>query len=137
MKPQPKKRPERPRRNDPERDRRYLAIVALLERTPRPPRQTSLDIACLHGICARTQDYLAGDFARHPQWQQRLWLAAGDLHGSGYTLEEALWWLLESSDAVNAPEKREAVLRTIANAYMKPRLSAREYMRRREGGRGS
>jgi hypothetical protein len=75
---------------------------------------------------------LLGDYAQHPQWQQRLWLSACDLSGSGYGLDEVLWWLLEAAAAVDAPEKREAALRTIANAYMMPRLSAREYMRRRE-----
>ena len=78
-----------------------------------------------------------GDFAQHAQWQRRLWLAASDLNGSGYTLEEVIWWLLEAADAVDEPEKREAALRTIANAYMKPRLSAREYMRRREADQDS
>jgi hypothetical protein len=128
----PQKRPTRPRRDDSERAARYAEIVALLERTPQPPRPTSLDFACLDGVCGKTLDFLLGDFAQHAQWQRRLWLAASDLNGSGYTLEEALWWLLEAAAAVDEPEKREAALRTIANAYMKPRLSAREYMRSRE-----
>jgi hypothetical protein len=131
------KRPARPRRDDPERDRRYAEILALLKRTPRPPRPTSFDFACLDGICGRTQDFLMGDFARHPQWQQRLWLCATDLNGSGYTVAETIWWLLEGAGAVDEPEKREAALRTIANAYMKPRLSARDYMRSREADHDS
>jgi hypothetical protein len=131
------KRPTRPRRDDPERERRYAEIVALLERTPRPPRPTSLDFACLDGICGRTLDFLIGDFAQHPQWQRRLWLCASDLNGSGYTAEETIWWLLEGAGAADEPEKREAALRTIANAYMKPRLSAREYMRSREADQDS
>jgi hypothetical protein len=129
------KRPTRPRRDDPERVRRYAEIVALLETTPRPPRPTSLDFACLDGICGRTVDFLMGDFAQHAQWQRRLWLAASDLNGCGYKVQDSIWWLLEAAAAVDAPEKREAALRTIANAYMKPRLSAREYMRRREADR--
>jgi hypothetical protein len=131
------KRPTRPRRDDPERERRYAEILALFERTPRPPRATSLDIACMGGICARTVDFLLGDFAEHAQWQRRLWLAAGDMNGSGYTVAETLWMLLEGSGAADVPEKREAALRTIANAYMKPRLSAREHMRRREAAQDS
>jgi hypothetical protein len=131
------KRPTRPRRDDPERERRYAEIVALLERTPRPPRPTSFDFACLNGICGRTLDFLIGDFAEHPQWQRRLWLAASDLNGSGYTAEETIWWLLEGAGAADEPEKREAALRTIANAYMTPRLSAREYMRSREADQHS
>jgi hypothetical protein len=109
----------------------------LLERTPRPSSPTSLDIASLNGICGKTQDFLMGDFAHHAQWQKRLWLAASDLNGSGYTVAEAVWWLLEGAGAVNETEKREAALRTIANAYMKPRLSAREYMRSREADQDS
>jgi hypothetical protein len=131
------KRPKRPRRDDPERERRYEEIVALHKRTPRPPRPTRFDFACLDRICARTADFLAGDYAHDPTWQKLLWLAASDLNGSGYTLEEVLWWLLEAAAAVDAPEKREAALRTIANAYMKPRLSAREYMRSREADHDS
>ena len=130
-------RPKRPRRDDPDRERRHQAIVALLERTPRLPRPTSLDFACLDGICGRTVDFLLVDFAQHAQWQRRLWLAAGDLHGSGHPLEETVSMLLEGAGAADDPEKREAALRTIANAYMKPRLSAREYMRRREADRDS
>jgi hypothetical protein len=133
----PQKRPARPRRDDPDRERRYLGIVQLVDRTPRPPRPTSLDFACMDGICGRTVDFLMGDFAQHAQWQRRLWLAAGDLHGSGHPLEETVWMLLEGAGAADDPEKREAALRTIANAYMKPRLSAREYMRRREADRDS
>jgi hypothetical protein len=83
----------------------------------------------MNGICARTADFLAGDYANDATWQKRLWLAATDLSGSGYTVEEAIWWLLEGAGAADEPEKREAALRTIANAYMKTRLSAREYMR--------
>jgi hypothetical protein len=131
------KRPARPRRDDPERARRYRAIVELLETTPRPPRPTSFYFACLEGICNKTADFLAGDFAQHPQWQRRLWLAASDLCGCDYALEQAVWWLIEGVAAADDPERREAALRTIANAYMKPRLSAREYMRHREAGRGS
>jgi hypothetical protein len=131
------KRPKRPRRDDPDRERRYQAILALLERTPRPLRPTRFDFACLDGICARTADFLAGDYANDATWQKRLWLAACDLNGSGYGLEEVLWWLLEAAAAVNAPEKRQTALRTIANAYMQPRLSAREYMRSREGNQDS
>jgi hypothetical protein len=138
--PQPSSEPvkrKKPRRDDPDRARRYLEIVQLLERTPRPPRPTSLDIACLDGICGRTQDFLMGDFARDATWQKRLWLAATDLNGSGYTIDEAIWGLVEGAGAVDAPEKREAALKTIANAYMKPRLSAREYMKNREADQGS
>ena len=131
------KRSARPRRDDPERERRYLGIVQLVDRTPRPPRPTSLDFACLDGICGRTVDLLMGDSAPHSTWQQRLWLAASDLNGSGYALPAVLWLLLEAAAAADAPERREAALRTITNAYMKPRLSAREYMRRREADRDS
>ena len=67
-----------------------------------------------------------GDYANDVAWQKRLWLSGRDLKGSGYGIEEAIWWLFEAAAAVDAPEKREAALRTIANAYMKPRLSARE-----------
>jgi hypothetical protein len=129
---EPVKRKKKPRVDDPDRARRYLEIVQLLERTPRPTRPTSLFIACLDGICARTQDFLMGDFAQHAQWQRRLWLAAGDLNGCGYTVDQAIWWLVEGAGAADEPEKLEAALKTIANAYMKPRLSAREYMRSRE-----
>jgi hypothetical protein len=131
----PRKRPARPRRDDPERERRYLDIVAELEKTPRPRRLTSLEIACLNGICHRTEDFLMGDFAQHAQWKQRLWFAAGDLGACGYEIRDSVWWLLEGAGAADDPEKKEAALRTIANAYMTPRLSAREYMRRREGDR--
>ena len=134
---EPVKRRKKPRRDDPERERRYGEIEALRERTPRPPRPTSLDFACLDGICGSTVDFLMGDFAQHPQWQQRLWFAACDLHGSGYKVAETVWWLLEGAGAADDPEKREAALRTIANAYMKPRLSAREYMRSREAAQDS
>jgi hypothetical protein len=132
MKPQ---RSARPRRDDPERARRYLEILKVLGETPRPPRPTSLDIACLNGVCGRTVDFLMGDYAHDPTWQKVLWLTACDLSGSGYAIGEVLWWLLEAAAALDAPEKREAALRTIANAYMKPRLSAREYMRRRDADR--
>ena len=37
-------------------------------------------------ICGRTQDLLVGEFARHAQWQRRLWLAASDLNGCGFTV---------------------------------------------------
>jgi hypothetical protein len=128
---------KKPRRDDPERERRFREIVALLERTPRPPRSTSLDFACLAAVCGKTVDFLMGDFAQHAQWQRHLWLSASDLNGSGFALSEVIWWLIEAADAVDAPEKREAALKTIANAYMKPRLSAREYMRSREADQGS
>ena len=131
------KRSARPRRDDFEREQRYGEILKVLERTPRTPRPTSLDFACLDGICGRTVDFLMGDFAKHAQWQRRLWLAAGDLHGSGHPLEETVSMLLEGAGAADDPEKREAALRTIANAYMKPRLSAREYMRSREAAQDS
>jgi hypothetical protein len=123
----------RPRRDDPDRKKRFAEILKLVETTPRPPRPTSLDFACLDGICNKTWDFLVGDFAQHATWQRRLWLAASDLNGSGYTVEETIWWLLEGAGAADEPEKREAALRTIANAYMTPRLSALEYMRSRSG----
>jgi hypothetical protein len=131
------KRPKRPRRDDPEREHRFEEIVALLERSPRPPRPTRFDLACLDGICGRTVDLLMGDSAPHSTWQQRLWLAASDLNGSGYALPAVLWLLLEAAAAADAPERREAALRTITNAYMKPRLSAREYMRSHEAAQDS
>jgi hypothetical protein len=125
-------RRKKPRRDDPEREKRYAGISALLERTQRLPRPTRFDFACLPRICARTADFLAGDYANDATWQKRLWLAATDVNGSGYTVQEAIWWLLEGAGAADEPEKREAALRTIANAYMKPRVSTREYMRNRE-----
>jgi hypothetical protein len=67
------KRSARPRHDDPEREQRYAKIVALLERTPRPPRPTRFDFACLNGICATTANFLAGDYANDATWQKRLW----------------------------------------------------------------
>jgi hypothetical protein len=91
----------------------------------------------LDGICRKTEDFLMGDFAHDATWQKRLWLAASDLSGCGYAIEQSIWWLLEGAGAADEPEKREAALKTIANAYMKIRLSAREYMRSREADQDS
>jgi hypothetical protein len=117
---------------DPDRERRYGEILKLIEVTPQTQPSADVFIAILEGVSFRTQDFLLGRFAHHVDWQKQLGLAASDLHDYGTPLAEAVWFLVSGAGALYEPVRREAAVKTIADAFCKPTMSVREWMRIRE-----
>jgi hypothetical protein len=67
-----------------------------------------------------TRRFLTGEYANGPRWNDRLFLAACDLNGRGYDVEEVIPLLLAGAQPWTLGEE-EAALRTIHSAYSQPR----------------
>jgi transcriptional regulator with XRE-family HTH domain len=106
-------------------------LEALADQQGRPPRrhppagnepleELPLDFDC----SPTTRRFLAGEFAKGPNWNDMLFRAACDLAGRGIPLEDAEPRLLAGAKPWNSSEEDNA-RRTIQSAYGTPREPAR------------
>jgi hypothetical protein len=134
---EPAKRRKKPRVEDPAKEQRIAEVRRMLEGMQRPsPSSRLMRATAFEGISFANELYLSGvKFAEKP-WTNALWWAARDLAGNDIPLEEVLGLLIEAADAWSDSERQDLAVRTIANAYGQPKMTAREYAQRRREGRG-
>lgn len=80
----------------------------------------------LAGLSAATEDFLAGLYADESGWNNRLFDAACDLAGNGFSQERATDLLRRGARPWDG-EQEEAMRDTIASAYREPRSPARQF----------
>jgi hypothetical protein len=84
-----------------------------------------VEIPQIQGISHATEDFLRGQYAAGPRWNERLFVAACDLAGNGILRDDAEPLLLAGAQPVNATEAENAV-RTIESAYAQARIPSRQ-----------
>ena len=128
-------------------------ITVRVARDPAPPTPRAGDVAALRVgrrsgadggapagsvgqrvVCRSTREFLAGEHADGPGWNDRLFRAAADLCGCGVPHAAAEARLLAGARP-RTPEDEEAARRTIASAYRQDRLPARLLAAGGEAGR--
>ncbi len=81
----------------------------------------------------KTKSFLMGMSDDNRPWEQQAWLAATDTCGCGTPAAEILDLFVWAVGGFDDPERLDTVLRSVANAYSKPRRPHREF---RGGGTG-
>jgi hypothetical protein len=131
------KRRRKPSIDDPAKAQRIAEVRRMLEGMRRPdPSSRLMRATAFEGISLTNQLYLSGARLAEKPWPSALWWAARDLAGNGVALEEVLDLLLEAADAWDDPERQDLAVRTIVNAYLQPKETARQYAQKRREGRG-
>ena len=100
------------------------AIIAALSPPPPSPRLSDSNPVPLSGIkigSRSTRLFLAGNFSEGPNWNDRLFNAACDLHGRNVPREIAEPQLVAGAKPWNNAE-RESALATIRSAYSQTRV---------------
>ncbi len=90
------------------------------------------NVGFLFDLCEKTQDFLLGRYAAEPNWNTNLFLAACDMCGSDYPLDEAMPLLRGARPWTT--QDAEVAERTIRSAYSEERQSARRVTARRSRG---
>jgi hypothetical protein len=75
-------------------------------------------------LCRRTREFLSGQYAFEPGWNDRLYRAAADMAGCGFSLSEAMPRLLEGARPRGSAD-RAAARSTIKSAFARKRTPAR------------
>lgn len=103
-----------------------LEALKPLARARPLPKTSGRHTLAVRGIDAspRTLEFLSGNFAEGPLWNQKLFAAACDLCGRGMPVEEGEPLLLAGAQPWNRGEE-ELAQRTIASAYSQHREPAR------------
>lgn len=81
------------------------------------------DINSIPGICQKTRRFLAGEYANGPEWHNRLFAAACDLHGCNIDQDQATKLLLTGASPWDEVELSRASA-TIDSAFSEDRLPA-------------
>ena len=84
-------------------------------------------------LSLKTRQFLLGFFKNGPQWNSRLFAAACDMAGSGFTFDEALPQLLRGAVPYDTDEVTVAT-RTIESAFSQNRGAARSLLHGRKKG---
>ena len=134
---EPVKGTKKPRVDDPAKEQRIGEVRRMLEGMMRPsPSSRMMRATSFRGLSSTNQLYLSGARLAEKPWTQALWWACRDLAGNDVALEEVLDLLLEAADAWADPERQDVAVRTIVNAYLQPKLTARQYAQKKREGRG-
>jgi hypothetical protein len=134
---EPAKRRKKPSSADPVKEQRIAGVRRMVEGMKRPsPTSRPLRATAFEGISSTNQLYLAGARLAEKRWTNALWWAARDLAGNDVPLEQVLDLLIEAADAWADPERQDLAVRTIVNAYLQPKMTARQYAQRKREGRG-
>ncbi|MCE9560817.1 MAG: bifunctional DNA primase/polymerase [Planctomycetes bacterium] len=87
---------------------------------PRPARRSQATMPVTGAFSPSTAQFLAGTYANGPKWNDRLFEAACDLAGRGYSFDEAEPLLMAGADPWNSDEAERAS-RTIQSAFAQTR----------------
>jgi len=99
-------------------------IAALRPSRPTPPVSQSAAGVSIEDASSSTREFLAGQYANGPNWNERLFRAACDLAARGMSRDQAEPLLLAGARPWDDSEA-EAVRRSIASAFSEPRKPSR------------
>jgi hypothetical protein len=124
--------------SDPAKDQRIAEVRRMLEGMQRPsPSSRLMRATAFEGISFTNELYLSGVKFSEKPWVSALWWCARDVAANDVPLKEVLDLLIDTADAWVDPERQDVAIRTIVNAFFfQPKLSAREYAKKRREGRG-
>jgi len=108
----------------PARRRAELGRALMMDRRPGADAVAAAGSVDQRVICRSTREFLAGDHADGPSWNDRLFRAAADLCGCRVPQEAAEGRLMAGARP-RTREDEEAARQTIASAYRRDRLPAR------------
>jgi hypothetical protein len=95
----------------------------------KPPSANRVMLAADPAWSQKTKSFLMGMSDDDRPWEQQAWLAATDTCGCGTPAAEILDLFVWAVGGFDDPERLDTVLRSVANAYSKPRRPHRDYRR--------